>query len=647
MNSGTRRSVRTVIASLMLLALAACGGGEGAASSTVGGTVSGLIGGSGFALLINGGDSLSIKSNGPFKFSSSVAAGMTYVVTVGSQPTKPVQNCLVSNGAGTATNGTNITQVTVICSNTYTLSVTVSGLTGSGLVLITSGGQHLNVTGNGTVAFPNPVGLATTTVAVATQPSNPSGTCQVESQGQPNANSVIPITVTCSPNIYTVGVSVTGLAGSGLILANVPQSLVTLPPPGSSLPVSANGSFTFSTLLATGAGYQVTVSVQPTNPTQTCVVQDSQGWIANANVSLTVICSVPRFAYGAGGHGNDVLAYVVNATTGALTAIAGSPYPAGDSTNAVAVDPAYRFLYAANQGATAGAGSNTISAYTINATNGELSVIAGSPFATVTAPVAIAVEPTGHYAYVANLHNNTVSAFAIDATTGALAPVTGGPVEGGIDGPRNLTVHPSGKFLYVSVGNESTIWVYSIDSNTGALSPISASPFATATGPGLLSITPNGRYAFAAVDAVTANVGGGVASFTIDPDSGALSFVGNSFLATGATALALDPGGNFGYVLYQAPNATGVVAPATVNVTYLGQAFLAQNSASGGSNVSYPFPDKVSTVTADPSGRFIYVVDANGTAWAYTASPTTGNLSATSSTPGAFSAQQPLVITRQ
>ena len=244
---------------------------------------------------------------------------MTYVITVGSQPTNPIQNCLVSDGAGTATNGTNITQVRVICSNTYILSVTVSGLTGTGLVLITSGGQHLNVTGNGTVAFPNPVGLVSTTVAVATQPATPSETCQVESQSQPNAQSVIPISVTCSPNIYSVGVSVTGLAGSGLILANVPQSLETLPPPASSLPVSANGSLTFSTLLASGAGYQVTVSVQPTTPSQTCVVQDGEGWIANANVSLTVICSVPRFAYGAGGHGNDVLAYTVNATTGALT----------------------------------------------------------------------------------------------------------------------------------------------------------------------------------------------------------------------------------------------------------------------------------------------------------------------------------------
>ena len=647
MNLGSRRGARAIIASLTLLALAACGGSDGGASSTIGGTVSGLVGGSGFVLLDNGGDSLTIKSNGPFKFSSSVRAGMTYVVTVGSQPTKPIQNCLVRNGSGTTTNGTDITPIAVSCSNTYVLSVTVSGLTGSGLVLITSDDQHLSVSGNGTVAFPNPVGLASTTVAIASQPSNPSATCQVESQGQPNANSVIPITVSCSTNIYTVGVTVTGLAGSGLVLGNVPQSLEILPPPASTLPVGANGSFTFATLLATGAGYEVTVSVQPTNPAQTCVVQDGQGWIVNANVTLTVTCSVPRFAYGAGGHANDVLAYAVNATSGALTAIAGSPYPAGDTTSAVAVDPAYRLLYAANQGATAGPGSNTISAYTINATNGELSAVAGSPFATVAAPVSIAVEPTGHYAYVANLHNDTISAFAIDATTGALAPVAGGPTESGIDGPRNLTVHPSGKFLYVSVGNESTIWVYSIDSNTGSLTPVSGSPFATATGPGPLSITPNGRYAFATVDAVTSNVVGGVVSFTIDPASGALSAVGSLLASTGATALALDPGGNFAYVLYQAPNANGVLAPCTVNITYQGQAFLAQNSGIGGSAVSYAFPDKVSTVTADPSGRFIYVVDANGTAWAYTASPTTGNLNATSSTPGAFPAQEPFVITRQ
>jgi hypothetical protein len=60
---------------------------------------------------------------------------------------------------------------------------------------------------------------------------------------------------------YTVGGTVSGLTGSGLVLRNNG---------GDALPVSASGMFTFATKVANGAAYAVTVSTQPTNPAQTC-----------------------------------------------------------------------------------------------------------------------------------------------------------------------------------------------------------------------------------------------------------------------------------------------------------------------------------------------------------------------------------------
>jgi hypothetical protein len=56
---------------------------------------------------------------------------------------------------------------------------------------------------------------------------------------------------------YTVGGTVTGLGGAGLVLQDSS---------GDHLAVSAAGSFTFATKVATGGAYGVTVFTQPTSP---------------------------------------------------------------------------------------------------------------------------------------------------------------------------------------------------------------------------------------------------------------------------------------------------------------------------------------------------------------------------------------------
>jgi 6-phosphogluconolactonase len=53
----------------------------------------------------------------------------------------------------------------------------------------------------------------------------------------------------------------------------------------------------------------------------------------------------------------------------------------------VAVDPSGKFAYVAN------AGDNTVSGYTINPATGALTAIAGSPFAEGAEPFSVAVDP--------------------------------------------------------------------------------------------------------------------------------------------------------------------------------------------------------------------------------------------------------------
>jgi exo-beta-1,3-glucanase (GH17 family) len=76
---------------------------------TIGGTISGLVGT--VILQNNGGNSLATASNGAFTFTTAIAHGSTYSVTVRTQPLG--QTCSVANGAGTAT--ANVTNVAVEC----------------------------------------------------------------------------------------------------------------------------------------------------------------------------------------------------------------------------------------------------------------------------------------------------------------------------------------------------------------------------------------------------------------------------------------------------------------------------------------------------------------------------------------------------
>jgi len=89
----------------------------------------------------------------------------------------------------------------------------------------------------------------------------------------------------CLEAQYTVGGTVSGLAGSGLVLSNV-----TGAGPDSAA-ISANGSFTFSTKYATSDVYDVSVSTQPVNPSQTCVVTNGSGTVDSSNVTdISVVC---------------------------------------------------------------------------------------------------------------------------------------------------------------------------------------------------------------------------------------------------------------------------------------------------------------------------------------------------------------------
>jgi uncharacterized repeat protein (TIGR01451 family) len=258
---------------------------------TVGGTVSGLSG-SGAVLQNNFGDDLTISADGGFTFATPLESGADYSISVSVQPNNPSQTCTVSNGSGTVASA-NITDVQVTCvTNTYTVGGTVSGLSGTGLILRNNDGDDLPVAANGAFTFTTPVASgAVYSVTAFAQPSNLSQTCSVtNSGGTVTSANVSNVQVICATNTYTVGGTVIGLSGSGLVLRNND---------GDDLSLAANGGFTFVAPVASGAAYSVTAFAQPANPSQTCTVSNGSGIVTSTNVSnVQVTCFTNTYTVG-------------------------------------------------------------------------------------------------------------------------------------------------------------------------------------------------------------------------------------------------------------------------------------------------------------------------------------------------------------
>src|SRR5271166_2545614 len=173
--------------------------GGNAANYTIGGTVSGLSGT--VVLQDNGGDNLSVTSNGSFTFATPVASGAAYAVTVQANPSG--QTCTVANGSGTVASA-NVTNVAVTCTNnstggSFSVGGTVSGLSGT-VVLQDNGGDNLSVSANGSFTFATPVASgAGYNVTVMTYPSGQ--TCTVANgSGTVASANVTNVAVTCTNN---------------------------------------------------------------------------------------------------------------------------------------------------------------------------------------------------------------------------------------------------------------------------------------------------------------------------------------------------------------------------------------------------------------------------------------------------------------
>ena len=220
------------------------------------------------------------------------------------------------------------------------------------------------------------------------QPSNPSQACGVTSgSGVVASANVTSAQITCTTNSYTIGGTISGLTGAGLVLQDNG---------GNNLPVSAGAtSFTFTTPVASGGVYSVTILSQPSSSSLICGVIGGTGVVASVNVtSVQVTCNTIA----------GLFAYVSNGGNGL---IAGS-----------------------------------VDGYSVGPT-GNLTLLGGLTFSGGLVPFALAADSLGKRLYVTTVNANAIFTFAISPGAGVLTQV-GAPVITG-SGPRAIAIHPRGR----------------------------------------------------------------------------------------------------------------------------------------------------------------------------------------------------------
>lgn len=249
-----------------------------------------------------------------------------------------------------------------------------------------------------------------------------------------------------------------------------------------------------------------------------------------------------RFVYVAnfnGGGSGSITVFSVNESTGVLTVV-GSPVPTGATGVAAGEGPAAlitagsgAYLYSANDG-------GGVSGFSINASTGVLTGLPGSPYASGAGATALAVTPDSKFLYVANSGAGTISKYNIDAGTGALSALA---VVSTFGSPIGLAMHPTGNFLYVAEDADGTE-VFSINPTTGALTPVELEPPLVGGRPQAVVAAPGGGYLY------VANGVGGVEIYVVNTTTGNITPLSGTATpaGTGPVAITMDRAGNFVYV---------------------------------------------------------------------------------------------------
>jgi 6-phosphogluconolactonase len=256
-------------------------------------------------------------------------------------------------------------------------------------------------------------------------------------------------------------ISLFQIASSGALTEVMPRTPTGVKP--SALAIDAGGTFLY-------------VANADSNTIESFKIDSGKGTLTAASSVATGFTPVKlaitpsgKFLYVSNNSSNTVSGFAVD-SSGAFTPVPGSPYGVGLGPNGITVDPSGTFLYVASL-----TGGN-FSGFTIDSGTGALTAMAGSPYAvavstTVIPLSAVMVDRSGKYLYVTALNANKLYAYTINSKTGVPALIPSSPFATG-GGPAFISNDAEGQFLFVGNQGSSNVSVFRITQSTGVLTSI-------------------------------------------------------------------------------------------------------------------------------------------------------------------------------
>lgn len=261
-----------------------------------------------------------------------------------------------------------------------------------------------------------------------------------------------------------------------------------------------------------------------------------------------------NFLYVTNGGSSNVSGYGIDPNTGALTALAGSPFTIGglSAPTSIAAAQLNSFLYVTNPGSP---GSISAAAWD---SSGTLTDITGTPFPTGNQPssavFAESVSDGFEYLLEANTADNKLAAFAFTGTPGT--PTLPGfvPTIATGNAPTSvatMSIYPVGaeasqNMAYVVNSTDNTLSSYFVTNGTGDL--YSVTPTIATNETGLRAVTAAATnddcpcYVFASVQR-------GIAAFTSDQNGILTAMTGTPFTAGGVPGPIATLNTQFVYVV--------------------------------------------------------------------------------------------------
>jgi 6-phosphogluconolactonase (cycloisomerase 2 family) len=462
----------TCWALLAALSLGACGGGSSSSSGTsltysIGGTVSGIDAGQSVILRDNGGDDLTVSANGVFAFVTLIASGGTYAVTV----TAPAgKTCTVTGGSGTVS--ATVSNVAVACSSNAALSILGPAFVGDFFFVANSGADSISefstdASSGALLSVGPPVAADRGPTSIASTIAGTRFDNRYLYVSNSRSNDVSAFAVDAASG------ALTAIPGSPFAAGTSPGAIAVF----AALVCSSRGGpcSTLENLYVANYGSD-TVSAYQIDPSTGVLTAVPVSYSTGTGPSAMAVVSPFLYIANTGGS-NDISAFRVDAFSGGLNPIPGSPFPASGNISSLAfgLGDAFVYLYAANaSGATASILGFSIHPYMGDANDGALTVLPGFPYDLPSCSY-VAADQTGAYLYATAGTN--LYGFSVDKQTGALSPLPGSPVSVGASADA-VSIDPTNQFLYVTNRSAGTATGFYLNAATGELTPMPAAPFA-------------------------------------------------------------------------------------------------------------------------------------------------------------------------